>query len=525
MATIENEIKRYIGDRDIAGQNEYLSTWQAWYRGYVPDFHEMKVYTATKTQIIRQRKHLPSAKFICEAWANLLLNEKTDYKMNDDDKFKLDLIFKNNNFWVKANQLVERSFALGIGALVLRVSDIVVDANGNIIESETRKKAQLHIDSVDATKIYPITIENGIITECAFAVQNTQDSYITLHLKDELGEYVIKTLHYKGKEFNVLVEEISFNTHSSVCWYSIFHPNISNNNDLDCGVGISIFSNCIDQLKAIDTKYDLFDTEFRLGRKRTYVKAKMQNYDLDGNLNDTFTGTEEDIFVIPDDENNPSTLITNDTSNLRTQQCVEALNSELSMLGYLVGFGKGYLTFNAESTGRPIQTATASMMQNNDLFRTIHKHEIIVEQSLIQIIQAIVYASNTYTSVQFSQDVMNELQIIFDDSLFEDKESERTSARTDIQNGLMSEYEYRIKFYGETEEEAKEKLANNANYVSKYINLLLPALQSGALTPKQFIKTIWFKEDSELEKKIEESLKNSSAITQDDLLNFNLGNE
>ena len=195
------------------------------------------------------------------------------------------------------------------------------------------------------------------------------------------------------------------------------------------------------------------------------------------------------------------------------------------MLGYLVGFGKGYLTFNAESTGRPIQTATASMMQNNDLFRTIHKHEIIVEQSLIQIIQAIVYASNTYTSVQFSQDVMNELQIIFDDSLFEDKESERTSARTDIQNGLMSEYEYRIKFYGETEEEAKEKLASNANYVSKYINLLLPALQSGALTPKQFIKTIWFKDDLDLEIKIEEALKNSSALTQDDLLNFNLGNE
>ena len=52
----------------------------------------------------------------------------------------------------------------------------------------------------------------------------------------------------------------------------------------------------------------------------------------------------------------------------------------------------------------------------------------------------------------------SEITIDFDDSIIEDKETERNRDRQDVSMGVMSHAEYRAKWYGETLEEAKKKL-------------------------------------------------------------------
>ena len=68
------------------------------------------------------------AKKICEDWANLLLNEKVAIQASDYET-RLTEILESNNFLVRANQLIEQSFALGTGALVEYISgeDILID--------------------------------------------------------------------------------------------------------------------------------------------------------------------------------------------------------------------------------------------------------------------------------------------------------------------------------------------------------------------------------------------------------------
>ena len=51
-----------------------------------------------------------------------------------------------------------------------------------------------------------------------------------------------------------------------------------------------------------------------------------------------------------------------------------------------------------------------------------------------------------------------EVMIDFDDSIIEDKGTERMQDRQDVTMGVMSKVEYRSKWYAETEEEAAKKI-------------------------------------------------------------------
>ena len=62
---------------------DYTDLWQQWYSGDVKDFHNYKIYNGEK-KIQCKRKTLNMAKQICEDWANLLLNEKTDVAMGTE---------------------------------------------------------------------------------------------------------------------------------------------------------------------------------------------------------------------------------------------------------------------------------------------------------------------------------------------------------------------------------------------------------------------------------------------------------
>ena len=59
----------------------------------------------------------------------------------------------------------------------------------------------------------------------------------------------------------------------------------------------------------------------------------------------------------------------------------------------------------------------------------------------------------------------SEIVIEFDDSIIEDKASERQQDRSDMAAGVMTKVEYRAKWYGETEEEAKKHIVEDESVV------------------------------------------------------------
>lgn len=484
MADVYALIREVCGiTKELPRKSMFSFDMLSWYRGKVKGFHNYRIYNGAN-YLDLERKSLQMPKFICETWANLLLNERCDIILPDDDKEKLDSILKANNFWLKANDGVEKSFALGLGAFVVNIKGLQVGNNTGLFRKE---KAKIKIDFINETKVFPITVEDKEVTECAFVSQNTDTTNIVIHLKDEAtGIYKIHNyvIDVKGIKKSYYV----FDTKSEIAWFQIIRPNLSSNyiTELsDDELAISIYANSLDVLKSIDNKYDGFDLEYVLGRKKTFISTEAWTVNIqDGESVRTFDPYDQLFYHLPNnDEGKP--LITNQADELRFDAFIKGINAELAFLSMKCGLGEGFFKFD----GNSIATATQVISENSTLFRNIKKHEILLEQVLINLTKVVIKASNDFTSIQFSNFDENDIKILFDDSIFEDKNSEMERDRADVMAGIMSIPEYREKWYGEDEETAKEKYQDYFLY--SIINNYLTALSSGAIRPEEYVEKVF----------------------------------
>lgn len=474
--------------------------WNEWYRGDVNKIHERRVYNG-KNYIKTHLKSLQMAKKVSEDWANLLMNEKCDITLPDKKADEvLDDILDGTDFWVKANESVEKSFALGLGALVLSVDDILIGDQGSIKFDD----AKLKIDFVDRFKITPLVIEGNEIVEAAFIFDGSEAVTYIIHTRDENKDYIIHSYKYR-KYDDKLLESFDFNTRSQTAWFQIIRPFISNNDiqaGYDVGLGMSVFANSLDVLHAIDNKYDSFDNEFIAGRKKLHVsdEAWKVHNKVDGEQEKTFHPMDTFYYQVPGTGDKP--LLKDLSGPLRAGEHITALNAELNILSSKVGLGESYYRFDAQ-TGTP--TATQVISENSTLFKTLKKHQILVEAALRNLTIALIEASVNFTNnpIILSSEKYKDIKVDFDDSIIEDKSTEIERDKGLVLSGLMSPVEFRVRWLNEDEETALE---NYRKYFKvDIINKYLPALAQGAITPAMFIDEVWGVSDPELEQYIEDN--------------------
>lgn len=446
-------IKNITGKDKLYDMDEYIQNWLEWYTGDVKSFHNYTVYNGKKF-VSMKRLTLNMAKRVCEDWANLLLNEKTDITIADKhSQDVVHLALEDCKFWQKGNEGVEKSFALGIGAFVVVVDNIGINDKGQIADTS---KSQVKVKFVNATKVVPITFEEENITECAFINVNSGKTYISIHLKNGQGNYDIHNITCNGDGNNLSSyneeDHTVFSTGNSLPWFMILKPNIANNIDINSPLGVSIFANAMDNLKEIDLVFDSYANEFILGKKRIFVNT--QDWVVDtktGEERDVFDSNDVVIYQLPTSDDGKQ-AITNDTQVLRVQDHVTALQNQLNLFGYKCGLGTEHYKFDNGG----IATATQVVSVNSEMFRNLKKHEILLEDVLINLVKTMLYAINTFTNETVNTQA--EITIKFDDSIIVDENTERTQDLLDVNAGIMSKVEYRMKWYNEDEKTATQKI-------------------------------------------------------------------
>lgn len=515
MADILSTIQRLAERENIEGQSKYLSRWQQFYAN---DYVERNyvITTGTGTTLMLEKKTLSMPKKVCEDVANFILNEETKIVIGgDDSQKKLNVLLDNIDFWSRANQNVEQAMALSIGAWVEGIEGMTVNEEGQMI-----KKGKLNVKFVNATKVYPITIENGKIIECAFATENTNHTLIELHLLNDKKEYDVKLCKVENKTYTLLEDIITFETRSVVPLFQIIHPNIINNLDVNSKLPISIYANQLDKFIAVDEKYDDFDIEFKNGKRRIFVNSELWKVDaIDGKVTRTFDRNDT-VFYDLNFQDNSKPLIQSSAEPLREQSYINAINADLGLISLGIGLGSDIYNFTG-TAGRPLQTATAVMAKNSEAIRTIKKHEKVIRQALIDFVKAIRYLTNNFTDEPLGEFTDESINVIFDDTFFEDKDSEQTRDRNNINAGLMSVVEYRMRWFGENEENARKYVFENLRY--KLINDNLQGLTSGAIPTNVFVD-ICYGDKSEQEKQeiilaIEENKANNTITDFDSFEN------
>lgn len=435
----------------------YIDQWKSWYQGNVKKFHNYYIYNGNK-KVYQKRFTMNMAKEICEDWSDILWSEKCKISMdNDTSQQDFDNLVNELDLYVLINSIIEKSGALGTESAVVSVYDLI--ENNDKMELDV-SNAKTRVDLVDVDDIYPLSWNNKGVTECAFGSVEYRKGIkyviLSVHKIDEnTGNYVIH--NHLFKETNGTLTEINeeestmkdFDTKSNVRWFSVFKPLLTNNLFKNSPFGISHFANAIDNLKAVDICFDALKNEIKDGKKRTFVRADMLNYD-DGTQKLTFDPEDTTVYQLPSGATKDD-LIQSDTDTLRTNEQIETLNTNLNILGNKVGFGENHYHFD----GTNLSTATAVISSNSKLFRRKKKLEVGYESSIYDLVKAICYVSSTFGKYNINTDNM---VIQFDDSIIEDKEAESNRAMREQQQGLISKVEYRMKIFGETEEIAKQKI-------------------------------------------------------------------
>ena len=214
-------------------------------------------------------------------------------------------------------------------------------------------------------------------------------------------------------------------------------------------MGIAIYANAIDVLKKLDIEYDSYTNEFDLGRKRIFVAPEMVK-NVDGSL--AFDPEDAVFYQLPDNyDKDKEGLIKEINMDLRSDEHSKAINDDLNYLSLKCGFGTERYKFDCSG----VKTATEVISENSDMYRMIKKHEVILEDVLKELVKIIIRLGIVLGN-QLNPEA--EVTIDFDDSIIEDKEAERQSDRQDVAMGAMPLWEYRSKYYAETEEQAKKNV-------------------------------------------------------------------
>ena len=464
--TVIEYLKKELKYEDLpSAYYTHIAEWAAWWRGFYKPFHQFAERSSDNRIIKRDLYTLKMAKKICEDWAAILLNEKTQIIIDDNKSSAfvqgedgLGGAFGDNDFWEQGNALVEKAFMSGTGAFVLRVDGMKLIGE-RIVKD---KGASIRIEYLTADHIVPLSIRQGKITDVAFISEVLQRGkkyiYIETHILNDSKEYEITNRYFREEEGSLVPEQLpegiieSFVTGADIPLFSIISPNIVNNIDGSNGLGISIFANAIDNLKGIDLAYNNFNRDLKLGGKKVFLNKSLVQYDETGNAI-TPDDVAQQLFVQVGEDSmaeNGNNQIHEFNPALRINENKDAIQAQLDYLSFKCGLGTKHYQFNAGS----VVTATQYMGDKQELIQNAAKHYIVIERALITLVRAILWVGSEVIGVSVDPDT--QMTVNFEDSYIIDKESERQRDLQEIRDGLMQPWEYRVKWRGEDEAKAKK---------------------------------------------------------------------
>lgn len=442
----------------------YIETWRQWLEGNVKGFHEYNIVSNLATNTTRKvRRHRTNMlQRAANDWAAILLNEKTRIIVDDkasevwlmgdkEDEDEVGGVFGENSFWRCANELVSTSRWAGTAAFEVFVRGADVTEKSNKLVGGSG----LGVNFLCADQIIPISHENGQLKEAAFVSDKVIDGekcqFVSVHKKNDAGLYEISSFYLDsdGKMMTVEGSGLTVHTGSPVPWFALIRKSGPNIFDYNSPFGVSIVSGAEDVLMALDSAFDNFVNDFQLGRKMVFMNKSM--FGADGAAPQE---TGESLFITVGDKlTEKSSLMQEYNPALRTSENAEGVQKALDMFSLMVGLGTHHYQFDHGT----IKTATEFVGERQDMVQNAYREMISIKEALKTVTKAMLWIGRNILAQPVNPDAKITIQA--DDSYIIDSEAEKAEWREDISLGLRSKTEYRMRFYGETEEEAAAAIA------------------------------------------------------------------
>lgn len=474
----------------------FIFVWQAIYKGFYKAWHEVPVKTIRDPKgKTRTLATMNAGKMACSQMARYVWNERCSITASmasapEDDPLNgfLQYVLKDNRFGSAFGDLLEKSFALGGGALKEWV-EVPKDENGNDIG-----EGKVRIGYTMASQFVPTAWDNSKVTSGIFVSREARDGYYytvvewhhwdgtTYRITNDLYRQPIKGAEPQNilgwwypldKVYPLLSPDTTIeDVHQA--FFQYVRPFGANYADDNSPLGMSIYAPALNTLHGLDIMFDSLQREFVLGKKRIIAPARAmkQSAGVNNGRPDRYFDADDEVWEALATDNPEDLKIYDNSVDLRVEPHIAGINGDLSILCAQIGFDPGTLSFDAT---RGLKTATEVISENSKTFGTVKAHENLLKDALEDMVHAIFDLAVRYGLTWEGKTIESlisggyDVSVQFDDSIIEDKNAEINRGVMMVGSGLMSRKKFMVDVLGYTPEEAETDLAEISKE-SKQIN-------------------------------------------------------
>lgn len=344
-------------------------------------------------------------------------------------------------------------------------------AKGGVVFKPYVTEQGLSVQYIQANAFFPVAFDgSGNITRCVFAEQLRKGQSIYTRLEDH--ELINGTLRITNRayqsttdavlgseipvqsvaEWNKLEYEVVFSNVKKVP-FGYFRVPLANSGDSDNPLGCSVYARAVDLIKEADNRYSQISWEYEAKEAAIHISESMLRDDPNDKAKKIAPSHKERLYR-PVEYGGGAVdkpLLDVFSPGIRADELFKGFNELLRMIEFNCSLAYGTLSDpqNVDKTAEEIKSSKQRS------YTMVSDTQMALQDALIDLVEAMDFYCSVYGLCP--QGAYN-ISFKWDDSIVVDAEKERNTDREDVALGAMSLEEYRAKWYGETIEEAREKL-------------------------------------------------------------------
>ena len=243
--------------------------------------------------------------------------------------------------------------------------------------------------------------------------------------------------------------------------FAYFKMPFGNCVDLRSPLGVSAFARAEGEIEDADRQYQRLLWEYRGGELA--IHASEDAFEMDRNGKAVLPRGKESLYVPTGFSENSGAgasegVFSTFSPELRDASYIAGLNMVLQKIEDQCCLARGTL---CDKTSERVQVATATeiKMQRQRTYATVTGIQKSLEDAVRALVRAVDAIAHLYKIG--GEDGKIEVNFRWDDSIVSDSDSQREQDRQDVRDGIMQKWEYRVNWYGESEEQAKRMVAES----------------------------------------------------------------
>ena len=423
----------------------------------------------------RPMNHLPIAKTASKKIASLVYNERATITTKNETLSKfLDDMLINNRFNKNFERYLESCLALG--GLAMRPYIDGDKVRVAFIQAPVFFPLDRNTQDVSSAAILTKTIKskgrkNVYYTLVEFHEWVTADGQETGSTNDK-KYYRITNELYRSDVNDVLGQRVNL---SELDKYKNLEPvtvfeNLSrplftylrtpdmNNKDIDSPLGLSIVDNAKTTIDFLNTTYDEFMWEVKMGQRRVIVPEHLtqrQHQRSDGTIDfKPRFDVEQNVYMQIGGSSMDAGGVTDLTTPIRSDDYIKAINKILAIFEMQIGVSSGTFTFD----GKSLKTATEVVSENSDTYQMRNSIVSLVEQSLKELCVSMCELGKAVGIYSGEIPELDDISVNLDDGVFTDRHAELDYWAKMVAAGFSTKKRAIMKTLSLSESEAEKEL-------------------------------------------------------------------